>query len=574
MNLLPFGQNVKITHKFMEYETGWVTNVAKSFFNGHNWQYEIRTDKRLHSKYFNWGGEWFDEMDIQAIDSNVPVSKYLNIKEPTEWPPKGEVQLIKKPGIWVANGHPGNTIEKMYSWKPGSITCFYDYLQTNQVLKYKADNPNVPIIVRIQHPMNWQQNPTESARNLANEVISKWQDMKVLNPYVYFCNEMNLHYENGDTNPANQYLYETKEFYQKYADWVRMTADGIKQQIPEMKLITPPFAFGHNEDGVDKDNKAVPIDEILWAGYDYLAEIIKDYFDNILTFHAYWGDGAGSIKERLDDKALSSWYAFRWRRVLELFEKRYGMNCKMIIDEAGNFAVKDKDFTEQLLYFANETLSDDRVLALTYFLWLDPTKSPGNILNSWVDNLSETQLKNHLDILKKYQVGDGAIVDPEPIPAPIPEPIPDPVPEPIPEPEPEGLTLEITYERKGLPLIVGNYVASNVPILVQPPYGNSYIVISGSKSEYGKCGFEAGYANMLGNYLLTIEGVKYKVYSNGDGNMIKIKFVDNTEPEEMVVLKSGQITKTKANEIMNMYPEIFTIDKSLLDTLKGLLYVN
>ncbi|MFC1811646.1 hypothetical protein ACFL03_03045 [Thermodesulfobacteriota bacterium] len=104
----------------------------------------------------------------------------------------------------------------------------------------------------------------------------------------------------------------------------------------------------------------------------------------------------------------------------------------MIIDEAGNFGVKDENFTEQLLYFAKETLKDDRVLALTYFLWLDPTKSPGNILNSWVDNLTEPELDKHLYDLSQFSL-DGSTE------------LPDPDPEP--EPEENGISVKVTYEK-------------------------------------------------------------------------------------------------------------------------------
>lgn len=537
---------------------GYVLGLRKSFIIG-------RKDPAVLVRFFEkdkWDIAWLETSDL------IPLGEVKKVPDLSLMPKdltmlKG-IYTMRKPGVWVANGKPSDP-SKMLSWNPAALTSFFDYLGDNRVYNYKELHPEVPIIIRFQHFPNWQDDPKYYAEKLGVLVASKWNDIKELDPYVYFCNEMNLHYENGDSNPANQYLYEMPEFYQRYADWVQMTADVIKNIVPEMKLITPPFAFGHNEDGVDKNNKAVPIDEILWAGYDYLADTIFDYFENILTFHAYWGDGRGSIKERLYDEELSKWYAFRWKRVLELFEKRYGMNCKMIIDEAGNFAVKDADFTEQLLYFAQETLSDDRVHAITYFLWEDPTHSPGNILNSWVDNLSEDALNKHIEAMGAFILNDEIETNPDP------DPIPDP--EIPPAPEPEGMRVEITYSHNGLPLIVGDYTKANVPIVVQPPYGNSYIVISGSKTEYGKGGFEAGYANMTGNYSLTIEGIKYEVYSKADGSLIKIKFVDNTEPEEMVVLKSNQITKTKADEIMKSYPDLFTIDKSLLTMLKGLLNV-
>lgn len=300
---------------------------------------------------------------------------------------------MRRPGIWVANGSPSNA-QKMVSWRPGALTCFYDYLGPNQVLDYKRQYPDAPIIIRFQHPRNWHEDPTVSARNLANEVVSKWPDIRDIDPYIYFANEVNLHYENGDEGVGNQPRYETREFYENYANWVRMTADGIKQRVPSMKLVTPPFAFGHGEDGAP-DHDGNP--KAGWAGYDYLADTVRSHFDNILTFHAYWGHSGGSVHDWLYDPELSSWYAFRWRRVLHLFERRYGIQAKMLIDEAGNMAASDEDFTDQIIYHATECLSDDRILAITYFLWEDPTMSSGNIPNSWVQRCRN--LDSHVDRL-------------------------------------------------------------------------------------------------------------------------------------------------------------------------------
>jgi hypothetical protein len=295
---------------------------------------------------------------------------------------------MRRPGLWVANGHPGDP-SLMLSWRPGALTGFYDYLGVNGVFTYKEANPDLPIIVRFQHFYNWQDDPEAYARRLGNLVASKWHDLERIDPYVYFANEMNLFYENGDSNANNQPLYTTREFYQKYARWVRLTAEVIKNQVPEMKLVTPPFAFGHHEDGAP-DSNGHPLED--WAGFDYLYETVRDYFDNILTFHSYWGHAGGSVKKWLYDPEVSSWYAFRWRRLLKLFETRYNLKARIIIDEAGNFGAAEPDFTDQILYHAKECLSDARVIALTYFLWLDPTNHPGNLPNSWaqtIPNLAE-----------------------------------------------------------------------------------------------------------------------------------------------------------------------------------------
>lgn len=292
---------------------------------------------------------------------------------------------MRRPGLWVANGRPDHP-ELMLSWRPGALTSFFDYLAVNNVFAYKAAQPEAPIVIRFQHPQNWLEDPVGSARRQGQLVASKWNEIRVLDPYVYFANELNLHYESGDSNPANQPLFETPEFYQQYANWVRMTADTIKNLTPEMKLVTPPFAFGHNEDGAP-DDQGQPT--LGWAGYDYLYETIRQYFNNIVTFHAYWGHAGGSVRDWLYDPEQSSWYAFRWRRVLKLFETRYNIKARIIIDEAGNFSASDADFTDQIIYHATRCLQDARVIAVTYFLWQDPTYHPGNLPNSWVQQVRD-----------------------------------------------------------------------------------------------------------------------------------------------------------------------------------------
>jgi hypothetical protein len=284
----------------------------------------------------------------------------------------------------------------MYSWRPGAIASSYDHLAVNDVFAYKAANPDVPIIVSFQHPRTWRQRPTESARKLGLYVASKWAELKALDPFVYFATHLNLHYENGDPNPANQHLYTTPQFYQACGSWIRTTADVIKEIAPEIKLVTPPFGFGYNEDG-SPDLFGNPRQD--WAGFDYLYDTVRDYFDNIVTFHALWGyPTGGAVPAWLYDPELSAWYAFRWRRVLKLFETRYSLDAKVIIDRAANFGPAEPDFTDQLIYYAERCLSDERVLALTYFLWADPSDDPLYRPHAWTNRLSN--LAEHVSRLK------------------------------------------------------------------------------------------------------------------------------------------------------------------------------
>jgi hypothetical protein len=283
------------------------------------------------------------------------------------------------PGIWVANGIPTD-VNLMYSWSPGTVVCFVDYLKANQVWEYKLRRPEAQVVIRFQHPMNWAIDRRQAAINHANYVVSKWNEIKTLDPFVYFCNEMNLHYENGDPNPGNQHLYTTPDFYRRYAEWVTICATEIKNRVPDMRLVCPPFAYGHREDGAP-DDSGNPKEG--WAGYDYLAGTIRTLFDNTICGHYYWGDAGGCIPARLYDPVESSWHAFRWRRLLRMFRVRYGISAKMLIDECGNFQTWHPDFTGQCEYYARECLSDPRVIGLAFFLWEDPTRSPGNEPNSW-----------------------------------------------------------------------------------------------------------------------------------------------------------------------------------------------
>lgn len=319
---------------------------------------------------------------------------------------------MRRPGIWAANGAPDN-IEQMYSWRPGAVCCFQDYLGPNRVREYKAAYPDATVIVRFQHPKNWRDDITQSARNVAGELLAKWPEIRDFVDYVYFWNEINLHYENGDPEPGHQWQYETQAFYEQVADWTLQIADRVKSVRPEYPLVCPPFAAGHHEDGAPDDdgNPKEP-----WGGYDCLAPTIESHFGGVICGHYYWGNAGGSVREWLHDPEASSWYAFRWRRVLKLFATRYGMpQTRIIIDEAGNFGASDADFTDQVMYYSEQTLMDPRVIALCFFLWQDPTNSPGNLPNSWTQhcqNLSQhvARLTAMPDVLMVPEAQAGPLV--------------------------------------------------------------------------------------------------------------------------------------------------------------------
>lgn len=319
---------------------------------------------------------------------------------------------MRRPGLWVANGQPDDTA-LMLSWKPGVISCLYPYLEANDLFNYKAANPDISVNVRFQHPKDWHRDIDRSAQKLGAKIAATWSELEPLDPYVYFASRLNTHYENGDPNPANQQHYITPEFYKTYARWITITADVIKDKAPEMKLVSPPLAFGLNEDG-NPDSQGMPMRG--WAGYDFLYETIRDYFGGRLAFQGYWGTPTvGSVPDWLYDPDLSSWYAFRWQRLLTLFEKRYSIEAQVIIDEASSFAPADPDFAAQLIYYAEQCLSDDRVLSLSYALWSNPADDPLYRQNGWVENVPD--LLRHLEQLA--EMPDVFIVDPLEAIAPV-----------------------------------------------------------------------------------------------------------------------------------------------------------
>lgn len=367
---------------------------------------------------------------------------------------------MRRPGIWVAKGQPVNPTQ-MYSWRPGAIAGMAEHLMANDVYNYKQAHPDVPVIVRFQHPHNWLQDPTGTARKLGQTVAGKWAELKVLDPYVYFASRLNMHYENGDPNPANQPNYTTPEFYQKYANWVRTTADVIKYLAPDMKLVTPPLAFGYNEDG-SPDSSGHPLQG--WAGYDYLQDTIRQYFDNIITFHGYWGypDG-GSVPDWLYEPELSSWFAFRWQRLLQLFQARYGISARVIISQAGSYGLTDPDFTDQLIYYARQCLSDARVLALTYYQWADAPDSPLTPLTAWTQAVPN--LEQHLARLKAMPDVSGGV------PAPVDTELsgimdfPEPAATPLPQRTIRVLFEDDTVQTMPLEEYLRASVAGEVPAL-------------------------------------------------------------------------------------------------------------
>ncbi len=469
-------------------------------------------------------------------------------------------KTMRRPGIWANNGFPA-TSEQMLMWKPGAITVFYDYIDEGLV-KYKQDNPGCVIIVRFNHPQNWRNDITNSAYARGREVASKWDTLKKLDPYVYVGNEINLHYENGDNDAGNQGKYETREFYNQWGIWVATCARVIKDVVPEMKLVCPPFASGHHEDGAPNDDGNITEQ---FAGYDSLQEIITRFFDNIICHHDYWGNSGGCVDSWLYGSEASTWYAYRWKRVAKLFKTRYNKDIRLIIDECGNMQANHPNFTQQVIDYSTKCLQDSRIIAMTYFLWNDPTNSPGNVMNSWVQRIPNLQA--HLQRLR--DMSDVVISTPTipPVTPPIIPPvvIPPTVEPPVTPPAQASpveiigadLSVVVSYP-PGLNLIIANWLNDDAVVYVTGPMGGKRQTFTKNKLEFaqrpGQGGFEL-YCEPKGIYTLEIDGYIIKV--NFDGRCMKLIFSQTTTPpvtpppiEEpkiwCVVPKTGLMAKAQA----------------------------
>ena len=91
--------------------------------------------------------------------------------------------MKRRVGIWVANGTPSN-VSKMLSWRPGALTCIYEYLGYNRIAQYKAQHPDTVVVVRFLHPKNWHRDARASARDYAQRIAEKWPELRDIDPYV------------------------------------------------------------------------------------------------------------------------------------------------------------------------------------------------------------------------------------------------------------------------------------------------------------------------------------------------------------------------------------------------------
>lgn len=96
---------------------------------------------------------------------------------------------MRRPGILAPKGTPSD-LNMMLYWRPGAVTCYYDYLRANNLFNYKAQHPSASIIVRFQHPLTWWQDPEQTALSFGRQVAGKWDELlrvQCLNECLKIC---------------------------------------------------------------------------------------------------------------------------------------------------------------------------------------------------------------------------------------------------------------------------------------------------------------------------------------------------------------------------------------------------
>jgi len=334
-----------------------------------------------------------------------------------------------------------------------------DHENGDWYMKLRTGDPRQPsfvgststfINIRIYHPNTLSQEPVAYADHyidlLANwtgsgpwagKTANLWADPFV---GVHFGNELNLHYENGDSTPANQWKYQTEDHYRRIVDWQMRVWDRIDQRLGrERKAISvfSPFAYGHEPPGHE------PGGEYTLAEVRALIERM-----NLIAIHPYahldWANG--------QDTAPGGKDAF-WHMLNDFRPKGFkndndpgGVmmqypNKTFIVAETGTFTHSDKFRTDEtwkvLDLFYRMCAGSGRVLGVTPFIWHSwgyGPKDAGHWPNMiWPNESLRDRFANSPRYATSCQV---PLAWDEAPPPPPPPPAPDPSPEPVPTPGP------------------------------------------------------------------------------------------------------------------------------------------
>lgn len=314
-------------------------------------------------------------------------------------------------GLWATNSGQNPDISRMVSLvKDGCYTLMHSAFSVAEARYIVGRWPEADILVR-HHCYDWpNQDPVEWART----VFERMEEYKPLGiRRLVGANEPNL-------EPHNDF---TRTRFEHFGRWYGAFVEKIRHLDLDDRVIVhfPAFAAGHHED--------LPHPEEGWIGLDLDEMVFAMNECDAVNFHTYWDPDEGPLREM--GKRGGGLRYHVGREVL----KQAGIDLPIWIDEAGPWGQPWR--MEQIAAHSEQCQQDG--VAVTYFLWSDPTNNAGNVLNEWYRHVNEAQLTS-------LQIMWDAIADKKISAQITPPPQPQPRPDDLPDPQPDHNAILVAYK--------------------------------------------------------------------------------------------------------------------------------
>lgn len=314
-------------------------------------------------------------------------------------------------GMHWPNHRPWNIEQALRAARPtGSVTILHhQMLRRDELIDQFGDVENEYVFVKLRdgwppqgipaaperfvhvrmYVPNWSaMDPVVWARHAVDKlsriesggrVYDLWADPFV---GVSAANEQNLHYENGDNDPANQWKYRTPEHYAKIGRWNLTFWREVDRLRPDRKALAvwSALAYGHDAvPGVPESEYAVP----------ELREAIR-YCDLAAT-HPYgqlkWPNGPDTVPGGADQ----FWHMLRDFRPAGFdgphdpggFLAQFP-DMPLLLTESGTFTHSRPERTTETIAAMRGLLqaaaASGRVLGVTWFIWNSDDSHADNVI--------------------------------------------------------------------------------------------------------------------------------------------------------------------------------------------------
>lgn len=291
--------------------------------------------------------------------------------------------------------------------------------------------PERLIHVRMFHPVWVELDPKQWAEHTVRmlervssggRVYNLWEDPFVC---VSLANEQNLHYEAGDSNPGNQPIYRSTQWYEKIAAWNLAAWREIDRLIPGRHALAcwSALAYGHDPDGNDTPDSEYQIPAIREA---------IEYCD-IGASHPYghldWANGKSTVPGG-EDAFYHMLRPFRpegWRDSRKP-SKPHDPGGELaqfpgkpwLFTEAGTFSHSNRGLAARTLmamrFFLSEAAKSGQALGATWFIGSSDDAHKANNIGA------NPELRRELADLEEYQTRLEVPRAREHVKPPIPEP--------------------------------------------------------------------------------------------------------------------------------------------------------